>query len=440
MFQIYKIATFAAAPAFHGLLRSRLNKGKEDPQRIAERKGFASQPRPKGKLVWIHAASVGEAQAALIVIGKITARMPNCAILITTGTKTSAELMAQKLPNGAIHQYYPLDHPHWVERFLNHWQPDLCLWMESELWPNMLSGIKRRSIPAALVNAKLSPRSYGRWKRLKSLITPMLSTFHTILTQTDSDKGYYLNLGAAPDKVLTTDNLKYSADPLPYDEAALMDIQSAISSRPVWVYASTHDGEEALAYRAHQSLLEKLPDLLTIIVPRHPERRSQIQSALEALQGNAAEAAQNATPPLKIDFRGQNKKLPNQNTALYIADTLGELGLFYKLAPIACIGRSFSHDGGGGHNPIEAALHNCAVLYGKNIQNLQEIFDDMRAAQAALRLKEPSELAPALEALFTDPARLKTLQDKAHSFATAKAGVIDTVMNALEPLLNAVQD
>lgn len=418
MRSLYAAIMGRSAPFLRLLLARRARRGKEDAARLPERMGKPGLARPSGPLLWLHAASVGEAQSALILLDALLARDPVLHILLTTGTVSSADLMARRLPPRAIHQYAPLDHPAWVKNFLDHWRPDQVLWMESELWPNMLAAIRERAIPAALVNARLSPRSVGRWRKLRGTIADLLSTFTIILAQTDTDTENFRSLGAG--NVVTTDNLKYAAAPLPLDESALPALLGAVRARPLWVYASTHDGEEDLACRLHTALQSALPDLLTIIVPRHPERRDAIMDTA-------------ARHNLRARLRSTGG-LPQNDDAVYVADTMGELGLFYRLAPVACIGRSFSNDGGGGHNPIEAAQLGCAVIHGPHVQNLQALFDDMNHAGAALRLSGEADFEAQLRRLLTDSLACDTLRERGASFVMAKAQILPRVLGALTPL------
>lgn len=416
MLSLYKILIFLATPLLYALLLWRQFKGKEDPNRIKERRGIPSLPCPKGHLIWLHAASVGEAQSALILIDHIQKINGAIHFLVTSGTVTSATLMAARLPPRAFHHYVPLDHPVWVNKFLDHWQPDLVLWMESELWPTMLDTLRRQNIPAILVNARLSDTSFARWKMFRFFAKKILSTFHLIITQTQKDADRFLILGAK--QAIPTDNIKYSAHTLPCDEKDLSLLQQQIGNRPLWVYASTHDGEEALACALHDSLKITLPNLLTIIVPRHPERRDALKEIHPALT-----------------FRGANKALPTDQTNIYIADTLGELGLFYSLAPIAMIGRSFSHDGGGGHNPIEAAQLNCAIITGKKIQYQKEIFDALINANAAIQVQDKQEFEEKLRLLLTDNTIREDYQKRAADFALSKNKAVDDVMELIKPFL-----
>jgi 3-deoxy-D-manno-octulosonic-acid transferase len=306
---MYKKLMAQAEPLLTRLLARRLARGKEDAARLPERMGTPSRPRPEGCLIWIHAASVGEAQSALILVDRLK-RETDAAVLLTTGTRTSADLMARRLPAGCFHQYIPLDHPKWVDRFLNHWRPDLALWMESELWPNLLGGIATRGIPAVLVNARLSAKSYRHWRLLGSAAGDMLRVFSLILAQTDGDAKRFRKLGAG--NILVTDNIKYSAAPLPVDDAALSAFPA---SRPLWVYASTHAGEESMACRLHEKLKPKVPGLLTVIIPRHPERRDEVAAEIEKHR-------------LSFTRRGAEHTLPRDTDDVYLVDTMGELGTF----------------------------------------------------------------------------------------------------------------
>lgn len=412
MYFLYRALTNISAPVLSHILSRRLKSGKELAARYGEKKSIITRPRPDGTLVWLHAASVGEVQSALILIDRILTLYPRFHVLVTTGTVTSAALMEQKLPDRAFHQFYPLDHPAWVRRFLDHWRPDMALWMESELWPNMLHEIQARNIPAFLVNARMSDGSFKSWRYAGSLTRDMLGSFRTVLCQTNQDKVYYDRLGA--EDSIVTDNLKYSAAALPCDMSDLKTLQGSIGTRPVWLYASTHSGEEEIASRIHTRLKTDFPDILTIIVPRHPERRDEIN-----------------TGDLRSAYRGIDKTLPRADDDIYVADTLGELGLFYRLCPIAVIGRSFSDDGGGGHNPIEAAQLECVVLCGPHVHNLQDIYDDMLSSGGAVQTRTPDELYQMLHALLSNPKKMRALQNEAKDYSMRKISVIDKVMDIL---------
>lgn len=416
----YKTLTRAGTPVLELLLRIRLKRGKESYERLGERMGRAGRPRPAGSLIWVHAASVGEAQSALILIESLGRVAQGASILVTTGTLTSATLMDKRLPSFALHQFVPVDHPAWVDSFLDHWKPDLALWMESELWPNMLCALKNRHVPAVLVNARLSERSFARWSMAKNFAKDVLDCFSLFLAQTEKDASHYRALGAS--NVIVTDNIKYSAAPLPCDASDLAALKLATENRPLWVYASTHAGEESLACRIHKKLKETVPNLLTIIVPRHPERREDVAQAC-------------FEEGVKFRLRSNNNSLPVAEDDIYVADTLGELGLFYTLCPIAMIGRSFSHDGGGGHNPVEAAQLGCAVLTGPHNQYQRQIYDDMQSESAVIETQTEDELFAILEELLTHHHKLEALQHKAAAFVDRKTHIVDTVLEHLKPYL-----
>ena len=422
MLTLYNAVMKRSGPVLRRLLAARLRAGREDAARLPERIGEPSRSRPAGRMVWVHAASVGEAQSALKLLGLMLTRDPALHILITSGTVTSARLLSERLPARAIHQFYPLDHPGWTGRFLDHWRPDLALWLESEIWPGMLAAMKARSVPAILLNARLSPRSARRWSLARRSARQLLDTFALILAQTDGDAARFHTLGAM--RVETMVNLKYAALLLPCDDDELAAYRSILENRPCWVFASTHDGEEALACRIHARLKSRLPGLLTMIVPRHPERGPAIAVAC-------------AASGLGIQARS-TRPVPDQASDIYLADTLGELGLFYRLCPVACIGRSFSDDGGGGHNPVEAALLGCAVLHGPNVQNLRDIYDEMDGAGAARPLAGEDALAETLAALLGYPALLAEAQRAALSFTEGRSHAAEAVLARIAPWLDGV--
>ena len=422
---IYERVTRAGRPLLELLLKSRLRRGKEDGPRLPERMGRPSRPRPPGRLVWVHAASIGEAQSAMILIEAMGKISSDIAVMVTTGTVTSASLMERRLPAFAFHQYAPLDNPLWVSEFLDHWKPDLALWMESELWPNMLLQLKKRNIPAVLVNARLSDTSYRNWSYAKDAARTIVQSFSLVLAQTEKDADYYRALGAA--NVVVSDNIKYSAQPLEHDALALSALKLSIGDRPVWVYASTHAGEESLACRVHKSLKETLPNLLTIIVPRHPQRREEI----------AGVCFENSA---KYTLRSNNTALPAIDDDIYIADTLGELGLFYTLCDIAMIGRSFSDDGGGGHNPVEAAQLNCVVVTGPKNQFQRQLYDDMRSDDAVIEVQDERELGAVIGDLLLNEQKFADIKTRTSLFASRKAQVVDGVLEKIAPLLRDTEN
>lgn len=413
IFFLYTFLLRACAPLLRWHLARRARIGKEDPARITERYGVPSAPRFDTAPVWIHAASVGEAQSALTVIELLRATRPDMPVILTTGTVTSANVMARRLPANTVHQYAPLDHPDWIKNFLNYWAPCAAIRIESELWPTTLRVLKSRGIKTILLNGHMSPRSFARWHILPATIQQLLRTFDLIVAEGEKSAAYFRAFGAR--NLHTIPNLKFIADPLPFDEHALETLRASIQNRPVWLYASTHDDEEVLAASLHQKLSATIPNLLTIIAPRHPDRRDKIYDAL-------------VPDNLNMIFRSSGL-LPQPETALFIADSMGEMGLFYRLSPLAVIGRSFSADGGGGHNPIEAALLGCFPLSGPNVQNLQPVFDAMADADAVQISPTPEDLFIHLRALLQNPEQCAARADAARQMVIRSQQEIRTRLN-----------
>ncbi len=332
-----------AAPGLRLMLRRRVARGKEEPARLAERRGIDATPRPAGRLIWLHAASVGEAVSLLPVLDAL--RSSGAALLVTTGTVTSAAVVAQRAPY-VLHRYVPLDVPAWVARFLDHWRPDAAALLESELWPNMLAACQARRLPLMLLNARMSARSQRGWSRAPGLIRQMLGSFAQVWAQSDADAERLRALGAQ--NVSSPGNLKFAADPLPADAAELARLQQVLGSRPRWLAASTHDGEEAIAAEVHARLAPQHPGLLTVIAPRHPARGPALAASLHARARSA----------------GQD---PPAEAGLWLADTMGELGLLYRLCPVVFVGKSLVP--GGGQNPLEPARLGCAIAAGPGMSN-----------------------------------------------------------------------
>jgi len=357
---LYRTITGLAAPMIDTYLTRRLKQGREDPTRSRERRGIPSLPRPDGALVWIHAASNGEAMSALPLINRLLDRDPRGHVLVTTGTVTSARLMAQYLPDRALHQFIPVDRTTWVRSFLDHWRPDAGIWVESEFWPALIWEMRAAGKPMALVNGRVSRRSLIRWRRISGIAADLLSGFQPCLAQTPSDADYLQSLGAR--NADCVGNLKLSVPPLPANAALLAQERARIGSRPIWLAASTHPGEEEIIAEAHRLMQDRFPDLLTILVPRHPKRGGDITEYLKKQS-------------FPVSCRSQGGEI-DMDSAIHVADTLGELGLFYRLAPVAFIGGSLC-GGHGGHNPIEAALLGCAPIHGPDMANFSTVAEDL---------------------------------------------------------------
>ncbi|HXP96477.1 MAG TPA: 3-deoxy-D-manno-octulosonic acid transferase [Telmatospirillum sp.] len=413
---LYRGLTTLGAPLIAYYLDRRMARGKEDRVRFGERRGVASQPRPAGTVVLLHAASIGESISMLPVIERLQARA-NTTVLLTTGTVTSAEVMAERLPQGAIHQYVPVDRLPWVRRFLDHWRPDLALWAESEFWPNLLVETADHKIPLILLNGRISDRSFAKWRRQKRLMHRLLAGFVLCLGQTPTDAERLSVLGAS--RVACRGNLKFAAPPLPVDDGTLAGLAAQLGDRPRWLAASTHPGEEAAMGRVHRQLALRHPGLLTIVVPRHPSRGADVAAELTAQGFTVAQrgAGQEMTP----------------GTEILLADTLGELGLFIRLAPIVFMGKSLI--GQGGQNPLEPARLGASVLFGPHMDNFAEIASRMCQASAAEQVEDEAALIAALSRRLSDRPLLAALGARAHDFARAEDGVLDAVLDDVIPWL-----
>ena len=367
----------------------RENKGKEERPRLGERYGRTNVARPAGKIFWVHAASVGEANAILPLVLRLIDEHPNWHALMTTGTVSSARLLADKLPERAIHQYIPLDHPAYVKRFLNHWQPDIVLWSESELWPNLLAGVAARHTPFWLVNGRMSPRSFARWRNVPKIAANLLSVFSGIYAGSTRDAEHYSVLASPANvPVQFVGNLKYDVPELEVDAHSLLQLQENIGNRPVLLAASLHPGEDLPVAELHRRLKMRFPDLLTILVPRHAPRGDAIAELLnrEGIQLAQRSRFEAITPHVEM----------------YLADTMGELGLFYRLARVAFIGGSLVPH--GGQNPLEPVRLGVPVLAGLYMQNFSQICEVLEQAGAIKRLLDLDALAQETELLFTDAA------------------------------------
>jgi 3-deoxy-D-manno-octulosonic-acid transferase len=410
---LYRGAAWFATPILRRHLARRIPRGKEEASRIDERYGLASLPRPSGRLGWLHAASVGETQSLMPLIGALCSREPSLSLLVTTGTVSAARILERRAPPRTMHQYLPLDRQAWIVNFLTHWRPDFALWVESEFWPNLLAETARRQVPMALVNGRLSARSLARWRFAGPLIRPLLARFAVVLAQDEAQAGRLAALGArAPQCV---GNLKFAADPLPVEEGALGEMKKLLAGREVWLAASTHAGEDAIIAAAHRKLAPRHPRLLTVIVPRHAERASAIAAELTA-EG------------FRLARRSAGEEIA-ASTEIYLADTMGELGLFYRMAPVALVAGSYRWQG---HNPIEPALLGAAVLSGPRVANFFGIYERMCAANA-VSIASEAELAQAVELLLADAERAGA---RARKFAEGeRAGILENVLAALEPVI-----
>jgi 3-deoxy-D-manno-octulosonic-acid transferase len=411
----YRLLSAAAAPLAPRLLSHRLKRGKELPVRLVERYGTSSVARPPGPLVWVHGASVGELLAVIPLIERIHGR--EFAVLCTSGTVGSANVAEQRLPKAVIHQFVPLDVPRFVQRFFDHWRPDLALFVESDLWPNLIITAKERNVPLILVNGRVSERSFNRWRFVPGTIAALLRRFDLCLAQSAGHAARFRDLGAP--RITTTGNLKLDVPEPPADAVELAALRSAIGDRVTIAAASTHAGEETALIEAHRRLRNTFPQLLTIIAPRHPDRGPGIVEIAHA-GGLATVLRSRGAMPTALDD-------------IYVVDTMGELGLVYRLAPIVFVGGSLASH--GGQNPIEAIKLGAAILHGPHVWNFSEIYAALDAAHGADAVADVGKLAVRLGALLKDANERAALVVNARATLKTLGGALERTLAALDPYL-----
>ena len=408
---VWAATATTAAPALRLLLRARQARGKELPGRLAERRGIDATPRPPGRLVWLHAASVGETTSILPLLPALADN--GATILLTTGTVTSAKLLAQRLEptlaGRVLHRFVPLDVPAWAARFLDHWRPDVAGFVESELWPNLVAACRARGIPVMLVNGRVSDRSFVRWRRVPGLARQVLQGFTLVHPRTQADAERLRALGCRD--LLEPGDLKLAAPPLPVDDVELVRLRDRLAGRPVWLAASTHPGEETQILDVHRRLASQHDQLLTIIAPRHPERGVTIPAAR---------------------YRSRCRHPPE--AGVWVADTLGELGLWYRLTGMAFIGRSMVAPGGG-QNPLEAARLSCAIAVGPYTGNFIDHVAMLRAAGGLTVVRDAADLTNWADGLLRDPARRQLAGEAAAAALHRHGNLPERTAGALIELL-----
>jgi 3-deoxy-D-manno-octulosonic-acid transferase len=417
--RVYQRLSSAMVPLAPALIKRRLKQGKEDPARICERRGLSRDIRPQGPLVWIHGASVGEVLAAAALIERL--RALNLRILITSGTVTSAAIVAKRFPADIIHQYIPYDSPRYVARFLDHWRPSLALFIESDLWPNLILASAARHLPLVLINGRMSHRSFPRWRKISGTISALLGRFDICLAQSQVDAERFTALGGR--NVIATGNLKLDVSAPPADAAKLERLMSVTRGRPIIVAASTHPGEEEILLEAHRTLAKSFPSLLSVIVPRHPDRGGAIARTIAAFG-------------LHVALRSR-EELPTATTDIYVADTMGELGLFYRLAPIVFMGGSLvAH---GGQNPIEAIKLGASIVHGPHVFNFADVYQALDAAGGAGVADTQEALEQQLGRLLEDAAARELSVRAAERVVEQLGGALDRTLVALEPHLSRLR-
>jgi 3-deoxy-D-manno-octulosonic-acid transferase len=416
---VYRLVLRLLEPLAPRLLDARAKQGKEDPVRVDERLGRASLPRPDGDLVWLHGVSVGETLSLLPVVERLRQQRPDLTVLVTSGTLTSAQLLARRLPAGVIHQFAPVDGPGAVNAFLDHWRPSLAVFVESELWPNLILETRRRGVRLVLASARITEKTVEGWQRFPGAAREILSAFDRILPQDETSAARLHSLGARIDGHV---NLKLSGEAPPHDAAAFTRLSAAIGDRPVVVAASTHDGEEIALVRA----LDKLADrLCLILVPRHPARSADIAAALER-------------DGYRFAQRSQGRE-PDRDTDLDLADTLGEMGLFLRLADVVVMGGSFSaaleKPPVGGHNPLEPARLGKPAVTGPDMSNWAAVTDALVEAGGLAVVQAPWDLPAVLAPLLADTDAARAMGERGRRAAAEAGSGLDRLWEALEPLL-----
>ncbi len=411
----YRFAGSVAFPVMGAYVAWRSSRGKEDHARRRERYGRASQPRPEGPLIWVHAASVGETIAVVPLVESILGY--GIHIVLTTGTVTSAQVADERLGGRVIHQYVPLDLKPAVSRFLDHWQPDLAIIAESEIWPMTILELGRRRVPQVLVNGRLSDRSFKNWKKRPFIAEALFENLAHVVAQSDVDGQRFVALGARP--VSVSGNLKVDTAPPPVDEKVLNALQRQIGKRKTWAAISTHDGEEAVAAEVHTMLHKRHPGLLTIIVPRHPDRAAALAEEFTALG-------------LSVARRSTGDKVTAE-TDILLGDTIGEMGLYLRLTEIAFVGRSLTSE--GGQNPLEPAMLETAVLAGRNVQNFRETYQRLIDRGGAKLVRDRDMLAGAVNFLLVNEVARHDMMAAGVVTVDEMRGALAKTLRALEPYI-----
>lgn len=411
----YRVAGIVLYPLATPYLAYRAYKGKEDRQRRNERFGYASAPRPRGPLVWLHSASVGETLALIPLMRELCRREIH--VLLTTGTVTSAELVRTRLGDKVIHQYVPIDLKFPVKRFLRYWRPDACITAESEIWPTTVLELARRKIPQIRVNARISDRSFERWQRHDGVAEALFGQMSLVVAQSDLDAERFRDLGAWP--VLVSGNLKGDTDPPPCDLDLVEQYRKQIGGRKTWAAISTFEGEEKAAAKIHKALKARNGQL-TIIVPRHPERADAIEEMLKE-QG------------LVVARRSRGDVL-TEETDVFLGDSMGEMGLYLRLTEVAFVGRSLT--GEGGQNPLEPAMIGCAVLSGSRVENFRDAYSNLVRKGGARLVRDTEMLAKAVHYLLSNDLARKKMIEAGQETIREMRGALSATVKALEPYIN----
>lgn len=411
---LYRFLLVLLSPFIFVFFLYRIIIGKEHKQRYKERFGYASKPRPKGALIWFHAASIGEVVSVFYLIEKISEKYPEINIMVTTGTVTSAKLVENKLSKNIIHQFVPLDLTFSVKKFLDHWRPDFAIWVESEVWPNLVCETAKTGSPLALVNARMSKETLSKWKKHKRFSKKIFESFSVCLAQNETEKNNFNQAGVL--NSVNAGNLKFESPTLPADPDDLSSVVKMIGDRKIWLMASSNEGEEEIAANCHRILEDKYSGLLTIIVPRHPNRAKAIAKMLHDKNLNFVQ-------------RSKGDKV-SKDTQIYLCDTIGELGIFYRVSNIVFIGGSLVER--GGQNPLEPARLHCSLISGDKVFNFTEIYSQMQQEHAVIIVKDEAEFLANLDNLLADNKLQDIYANRALEFVNSKSGIVENYLNQLD--------
>ncbi len=414
----YLLVSRHAAGVARYVARSRLRRGKEHRERFLERFGQPSRERPPGPLVWFHGASIGEAKSVATLLADLRNTRRDLSFLLTTGTVSSAEVLANEMPPYAMHQFVPYDVVPAIQRFLQHWQPSVGVWLESEFWPAHIYETHNRGIPLILLNARISRKTVRKWSFAPRFSQAMLRRFYRVHVQNEEARRYLSTMGLESTKMEVTGALKKASASLPYDADELRIQMGNIRNKRVWVAASTHAGEEVIALRAQRLLREKRDNVLLIIVPRDIGRTDEILSV----------ALDHGFNP-GVRSKGQTL---SRSDNVYIADTWGELGLWYRLSQASLVGGSMVPT--GGHNPYEPAICDCAILHGQYTHNFPDAYQDLHSSGGSILVESPEELADAVEAAM-EPEKHKQLVASAQQLFSGSSEPIERAADLILSLL-----
>lgn len=411
---LYQLLFILIMPLWLVIFGFRLMKGKEDKKRFKERFGFAGRTRPKGDLIWMHGASVGECLSMLSLIQKLLENNPHLSIMVTSGTTTSAALMQKRLPKRAFHHYLPLDAPGFTRRLIRFFKPKAVLWFESEFWPTTLAAFQQEKVPLVLLNGRVSDRSFVRWQKHPFIIRQMLSCFSAVLGQSEEDRRRLEVLGGAAPACVG--NLKCAATASPFDAKELASLLAQIGVRPAWVMASTHGPEEEMMVQTMTQLREKFPQMITICAPRHPQRATELVKMFSA-------------KGFQVARRSLGQEI-HPETEVYLADTLGEMGLIYQLAPVVFVGGSLIPF--GGQNMLEPMYWSRVVLVGPHTQNFRAFMKKGKENQTVIEVPDATALAQQIAFYWTHEAEQRAMRHRAHEMAVSEMAVLDRVVHYLK--------